>query len=252
MPDDRAAPAGPHGTPLQPGTGLAMGAAAALYPVALVVRDRPCLVVGGGGVAARKVRGLWECGARVTVVAPRIDPAIEALATTGARGSPRAPVALTRRPYRAGEAAGYRLVVTATGRAEVDPLVAADADAAGVWVNSADDAGSCSFLLPSVHRQEPVTVAVSTGGSSPALAAWLRRRIADLVGPEVASMARLLDEERRRLRREGRSTEDVAWDELFDGDFAALVARGDLEGARVVLQSAVGGSPPPPAPGQRA
>ncbi len=217
------------------------------YAVNLVVEGQDCLVVGGGEVAARKVEGLVTCGARVTVVAPRTVPAIDRRARSAPDGLGK--VAVERRPYREGEAGQFRLVVTATGVPEVDRAVARDARAAGVWVNSADDAEACSFLLPSVHRQGPVTVAVSTGGASPALAAWLRRRLAREVGPDVATMADLLEEARGAVRAEGRSTEDVDWRSVLDGAFPELVAAGDLAGARALLRSVTappGGEGPVP------
>lgn len=169
------------------------------YPVVLDVVGRPCLVVGGGPVAARKAAGLVECGAEVTVVAPEIDPAVGALG-----------VAVERREYEPGMAASYRLVVTATGVPEVDAAVADDAERAGVLVNSADDPAHCSFILPSVHRDGPVTIAVSTGGASPALAVWLRHRVARDTGPGMGQLAELLGEDapadagRRPLHRVGR------------------------------------------------
>lgn len=199
-------------------------------------------------MAARKVESLVTCGARVTVVAPQTVPAIDRRAQAPRDGS--GTVTVERRPYRDGEAGQFRLVVTATGIPEVDRAVARDARAAGVWVNSADDAEACSFLLPSVHRQGPVTVAVSTGGASPALAAWLRRRLAREVGPDVAAMADLLEEARRAVRAEGRSTEGVDWRAILDGEFPELVAAGDLAGARALLRSATaapGGEGPAPA-----
>src|SRR5580765_7444746 len=114
----------------------------------LDVAGEPVLVVGAGPVAARKVRDLVACGALVTVVAAKVgDECREAGATT-----------LEQRPYRAGEAAGYRLVVTATGMPAVDGRVAADARAAGVWVNAADDPTNCTFILPAVLRRGPVTL----------------------------------------------------------------------------------------------
>ena len=154
----------------------------AYYPVSLDVEGRACLVVGGGPVAARKASGLLRCGAVVTVIAPDICTAMAELS----------PLTIARRPYAAGDAGGYRLVVTATGIAAVDGAVYADADAAGVWVNSADDSEHCSFILPSVHRDGAVTLAVSTGGQSPALASWLRR-------PRLAARVR------RRFGRSGRT-----------------------------------------------
>lgn len=198
------------------------------YPVSLVVAGQPCLVVGGGPVAARKVDGLLASGARVTVVAPEVVPAIAALDA----------VTLHRRPYERGEAGRYRLVITATGVAGVDAAVAADADAAGVWVNSADDAGHCTFLLPSVHRDGPVTVAVSTGGASPALATWLRRRVAATAGDGLGALADVLDGARRRLQADGRSTESVDWQALLDGPLPGLVRAGRLDEARRLLDEA--------------
>lgn len=205
-----------------------MGGDELFYPVALRLAGRSCLVVGGGPVAARKVAGLVACGARVTVVAPEVGPEVEAAGAT-----------VERRPYRPGEAARYRLVVTATGRPEVDGRVAADADGAGVWVNSADDPERCTFLLPSVHRDPPVAVAVSTGGSSPALAGWLRRRIGEALGPGTGALARLVAEARHQLRAAGRPTDAVDWQELLDGPLPGLVRAGDVEAAREILRRAV-------------
>jgi len=191
---------------------------APLYPVGLVVAARPCLVVGGGRVAARKVADLLACGADVTVVAPEV----------GAELADRRDVAVERRPYRRGEAGSYRLVVTATGDRAVDSAVFEDAEAAGVWVNSADDPERCTFTLPAVVRRDPVVLAVATGGHSPALATWLRRRLAEQLGPEVGVLAGLLGEARARVRATGRSTEDLDWQALLDdGLLDTLVDEGE-------------------------
>ena len=141
------------------------------YPVSLDVSGRSCLVVGGGSVAARKARTLLDCGAAVTVIAPSLS------ATTWRRWSRRCTPSSGGRTARATRAT-FRLVVTATGIPEVDGAVYADAEAAGVWANSADDLAHSSFILPAVHRDGAVTVSVSTGGLSPALASWLRTRLA--------------------------------------------------------------------------
>ncbi|MDA8309970.1 MAG: bifunctional precorrin-2 dehydrogenase/sirohydrochlorin ferrochelatase [Actinomycetota bacterium] len=202
------------------------------YPVSLVVAGQPCLVVGGGPVATRKVEGLSRGGARVTVVAPRVEPDVERIAAE--RG-----VAVERRPYRRGEAASYRLVITATGVPEVDAAVAADAGAAGVWVNSADDPAHCTFLLPAVHRDGPVTVAVSTGGASPALAVWLRRQIAEALGEGLGEMAELLANARRAVQASGRPTESVDWRAVLAGPFTELVQAGRLDDARRLLGQAI-------------
>jgi siroheme synthase-like protein len=181
-------------------------------------------------VAARKAAGLLRCGAVVTVVAPEVCAAMADLS----------PLDIADRPYAPGDATGYRLVVTATGIPDVDAAVYADAEAAGVWVNSADDVAHCSFILPSVHRDGPVSLAVSTGGASPALARWLRARLAESAGPGVGELADLLGQARRRLHDAGRSTERVDWDALLDGPLPALVRSGDNEAARSLVEEATG------------
>jgi siroheme synthase-like protein len=181
-------------------------------------------------VAARKVRGLLDCGGVVTVVAPELCDAMAELA----------PLTIERRPYLNGEAASYRLVVTATGIAAVDGAVYADAERAGVWVNCADDPEHCSFILPSVHRDGPVTVAVSTGGSSPALARWLRGRLASQSGEGVGELAELLGRARQALHRAGRRTDEVDWAALLDDSLPALLQAGRVEEARSLVEAAAG------------
>lgn len=203
-----------------------------LYPVNLIVAGRRCLVVGGGRVAARKAEGLRACGAVVHVVAPQVGPEVRALAG----------VTWEERPYRAGELVGYRLAVTATGVPEVDAGVFADGEAAGVWVNSADDPGNCSFTLPAIVRRGPVVLTVSTGGHSPALAVWLKERLAAEVGPEYEVLAGLLSEERDAVRAAGRSTEDVDWRKALESDMLDLIRSGHVQQAKERLQACLSSS----------
>ena len=217
-----------------------MGIDADLYPVGLIIAGQRCLVVGGGRVAARKISSLLGCGAAVTIVAPEAHVAMGLLAGEGVFDRLRGPhPELHLRPYRPGEAAGYRLVVTATGDRDVDALVYRDAEKSGVWVNSADDPEHCSFVLPAVTRDGPVTVAVSTGGSSPALASWLRRRIAETIGPGLGPLATLLDDARGQIHARGASTETVDWESLLDGALPELVRQGKWDEARRLLDAAV-------------
>jgi precorrin-2 dehydrogenase len=176
------------------------------YPVFLRLDAVPVLVVGGGPVAARKVAGLASAGATVRVVAPDITTDLE-----------RAQVGeIHQRPYEPGDLDGVRLVVTATGRPDVDAAVAADATAAGIWVNAADQPDDCTFILPAVARNGPLTVAVSTDGESPALARRLRDRAAELLTDEAATLAGELGTRRAAVRAVGGSTEDVDWSAFID------------------------------------
>jgi siroheme synthase-like protein len=211
-----------------------------VYPVNLIVDGRRCLVVGGGPVAAHKVRGLVDAGARVTVVGPDLSPEIIELARDAPAGD--AAVVAEARPYRPGEAAGYRLVVAATGDPATNQQVYDDAEAAGVWINSADDPERCTVTLPARLRQGRLTVTVSTAGHSPAVAAWLRDRLAGELGPEYDQLIGLLAEERTHLRNEGRSTEDVDWRSALDSGILELVRAGRLEAARERLRSCLSSS----------
>jgi siroheme synthase-like protein len=202
-----------------------------LYPVVLDVTGRPCLVVGGGSVAARKARALSECGAAVSVIARTVGPDMEALVPALAH--------VVRRPYRPGDAHGFRLVVTATGDPEVDGEVFEDADSAGIWVNSADDRAHSSFILPAVSRDGAVTIAVSTGGLSPALASWLRTHLAELGGDGLGVLAQLLAEARAELRRQGRSSDSVDWAALLEGPLRELVRAGEVDNARAIVVAAL-------------
>jgi len=206
-----------------------MGSEIPVFPASLVVEGRPCLVVGGGRIATRKVEGLVSAGADVTVIAPEIAPQITSL-----------PVRTERRAYRHGDVSPYRLVFAATGRPEIDRLVFEDGERSGVFVNAADDRASCSFLVPAVLRRGPVAVAVSTGGTSPALAAWLRRRIAELVGPEIETIAYLLERARAGVRLAGLSTESRDWAALIDGVRPTEHASAGPRGAPAALPATAG------------
>jgi siroheme synthase-like protein len=197
------------------------------YPVLLNLAGRSCLVVGGGRVALGKVRGLLAADARVTVVAPDVLDELAAL-----QG-----VSVVRRPYESGDLEGHRLVVTATDDAAVNHRVFLDGEAAGVWVNSADDPENCAFTLPAVVRQGPITVTVSTGGHSPALASWLRSRLAAELGPEYAVLLQLLAERREALRSKGTPTEGLNWQVALDSGMLDLVREGRVAEARELLQA---------------
>ena len=155
------------------------------YMACLDLEGRRALVVGGGTVAREKVEGLLACGARVTVVAPEIEAELD-----------RPGVELLRRASRSADLEGRLLVVAATSTSSVNRQVFRDAEARGLLCNVVDVPGLCSFILPAVHRQGPIAVAVSTGGASPALAQRLRDDIAGVVGSRHAELA----DELRALR----------------------------------------------------
>ena len=157
------------------------------YMACLDVEGRRCLVVGGGAVGLEKAAGLVACGARVTVVSPELHAGFAEL-----------DVEWRERDYETGDLEGMFLVIAATDETAVNRAVHRDAEERQMLCNVADVPELCNFILPAVHREGPIAVAVSTGGASPALAKRLRSQIAELVGPEHAVLA----EELRALRPE--------------------------------------------------
>ncbi len=199
----------------------APGVAPTVLPVALLLEGRPCLVVGGGQVAARKVSSLIECGAMVTLIAPELGDEVRAL--LGSAGA----ATVHRREFRRGDCDGFRFVFAATGVDAVDGLVVAEARSAGALVNAADQPARCDFYLPAVARSGPVVLAVSTSGTSPVLAGWLRSRLAPMLGPEVGRLAWVLSACRDALRAHGGSTLTAPWSSLLDEDLLDAVSDED-------------------------
>ena len=198
------------------------------YPVVLLLEGRKVLVVGGGAVAHDKVAGLVAAGAVVHVVALDVSAAVRAQRVTW-----------EERPYRPGEVAGYRFVVACTDDPSVNEQVFLDGEAAGVFVNAADDPAHCSATLPARLEHGPVLVTVSTGGHSPALAGWLRDRIGEQVGPEVEVLAELLSEARTELSRRGERRPAAVWRAALDSGMLEHLRNGRPAEARQQLHAAL-------------
>ena len=140
------------------------------YPIFLDLKDRPVLVVGAGKVALRKVKGLLDAGARITVVAPEWEPEFETL-----------PVRIVSRRFRASDLAGCMLVFAATNDRLTNHRIGIAAKGKGVFANIADSAEECGFIVPARVQRGSVHVAVSTGGESPRLAVELRKKIEEIL-----------------------------------------------------------------------
>jgi len=199
------------------------------YPIFLDLADRPCLVVGGGPVAERKVESLLAVGARVTVVSPTVTARLAAWADAG-RTTHRA------RAYREDDLAGARIAFAATDDAAVTEAVAADARARGVWVNAADEPARCDFILPSVIRRGRLAVAVSTGGASPAAARAIREELDGYLTERHAVLVDLAADARADLRARAVSASPRRWQRaLGDRRVRRLIADGRYRRARRML-----------------
>jgi siroheme synthase-like protein len=179
------------------------------FPVNLVLRGRACLVVGAGRIALRKTEQLLVAGADVTVVAPQVVDDFDDL-----------PVRVVRREFAHEDLDGQRLVITATGRRDVDQAIYDECERRGIWINSADDPQRCSFTLPATIRRGDLLVTFSTAGSSPALSSWLRRRFEGLIGQNFEAVVADLAAERERVHARGESTEDLDWQPFIEATLA--------------------------------
>jgi siroheme synthase-like protein len=203
------------------------------YPAFLDLRGRPCLVVGGGAVAYAKIVGLLRAGATVTVVAPTVGEAIEALA---ARGEVR----IFPRPYASEDMRGFGLVIAATNQPEVNRRIASDAQSANALVNVVDAPELSRFIAPAVLERGDLQVAVSTCGVSPAFAVFVRDCVADVIGPEFATALAILGRVRERLR--SRSMEDRRRIQraIAEGGLAERIRQRDRAGIEGLLCAALG------------
>ncbi len=207
-----------------------------LYPVALRLSDKPVLVVGGGPVAARKVRRLRASGARITLIAPE---AVDELAQAAAAG------ALTwhRRAFETDDVLQQRLVFAATGVAAADEAVAVAARAAGCWLNAADSAVDGDFDLPALLRRGELCVTVSTGGAAPGFAATLAEELGEQLDESVGDYVGLLRTLRGELRQQY-PEDPILRQRAFAAALACTEARrlagdGRLEQARRAVDAAV-------------
>jgi len=199
------------------------------------VAGRRCVVVGAGRIAARKIEALLDAGAEVHVVAPELGDAVRAWADAGL-------VTVAARAFAPDDLDDAWLATAATPDESVNRAVFDAAEARRVWVNAADDPVHCSFTLMSVVRRGDLVLTIGTGGRSPALAAHLKRRLGDEVGPEYGTLLDLLSEAREAMRGEGRSSEDADWQRALDSGMLDLIRTGRVTEAKELLETCLSSS----------
>ncbi|MFP5298325.1 MAG: bifunctional precorrin-2 dehydrogenase/sirohydrochlorin ferrochelatase [Actinomycetota bacterium] len=206
-----------------------------LYVACIDLHDRDCLVVGAGNVGLEKTQGLLKAGAFVTVVAPEVDSRLRDLAIGGR-------VQLIERAFFPDDVAGRVLVIAATSDNAVNRRVYGAARERGVLVNVADVPDLCDFILPAIHRNGPLAVAVSTNGASPALAQRMREEAASYFDDAYAELAEILE----GLRPWAKATLPTygARKAFFDGivhgqpDPIELLRAGNRAGVRDLIERA--------------
>jgi len=206
-----------------------------LCPLSLNILGQLCVVVGGGKVAERKALSLLEAGARLRLISPQLTARLHELAAAGQ-------IDWQIRRFQSGDLADALLVFAATDNAAVNETVAQEAKAAGKLVNVADAPELCSFQVPAVVRQGDLSIAVSTNGKSPALAAWIKKRLEEDYGPEYAVLLELLGCVRTHAlagTADGQTRKNL-FENLLHEDILLWIKTGQQERLRSHLRAVLG------------
>lgn len=200
------------------------------YPVFMDLESKPVLVVGGGTIAHRKVETLLACGATVTLVAPELIPELRSMVDEGH-------CRWEQRRFKSGDVGDAVLVFSCTEHEAVNAQVAAEAREAARAVNVVDDPEKCSFIVPSILRRGELSIAVSTGGSSPLVAKKIRQELEEIYGEEMAAYLNLLRSWRQEAKTRLSPPERAAfWARVTDGEVRQLIAENRIDEAKEVVE----------------
>ena len=203
-------------------------------PLFLDVKNKPCLVVGGGRVASRKISMLVRAHARITVIAPEITSEIEEQIN-------EAKVTWLHKTVSLEDLKGFQLVLVATDDQDVNSEIATHCKERNILVNTADDVQNCNFILPSMVDRSPVQIAISTGGASPVLARMLRAKLENCIPAAYGQLAKLIESYRFKLKEKlpGTDQKRKFWEEILQGPVAELVFSRQFSRAENLLQDAI-------------
>lgn len=203
-------------------------------PLFADIKDRDCLIVGGGRVAERRVLLLGRAGAKLTVVAPEPSRELERLADEGA-------IRLARRAFDTEPLDGYWLIVAATDDSELNAAVAAAAHRARRLCNVVDDAELSTFIMPAIVDHDPVTIAISSAGKSPVLARWVKGVIETVLPVRLGDLATLAGRWRERAKQALPDLERRRkfWQAMLEGEVARHMLAGRGERSELLLEEAL-------------
>jgi precorrin-2 dehydrogenase/sirohydrochlorin ferrochelatase len=205
------------------------------YPINLDIRNRDCLVVGGGGVGTRKVATLLHCGAKVTAVSPDMSAKLRSLV-----GSPG--LTLKQRSYRSTDLEGMFLVIGATDDETLNRRISRDAEQRGTLCNIADRPEICNFILPAIVHREDLVITVSTSGKSPALAKKLRKSLETRFGEEYGTLLKLMGGIRKKLLNQSHEPEahKPIFERLINSNLITLIKEGRTAEVNALLFDILG------------
>jgi precorrin-2 dehydrogenase/sirohydrochlorin ferrochelatase len=205
------------------------------YPAYLDLRERPCLVIGGGAVAERKAIALLEAGASVTIISPALTPKLHELSESGK-------ITHLQKQYEEKDLSGEFLVIAATDSAEVNTLVASACRKKHVLVNVAVPPEESTFIVPSVVERGDLLIAISTSGASPALARKIRQDIEQRYGTEYEIFLEKLSAIRKRALEEipDEGKRRQVFQAIVDSDVIDLIRQGKAHAAELRMAEIAG------------
>ena len=205
------------------------------YPINLNIKDKRCLVIGGGQVAERKVENLLGAGAKVVVVSSRLTPKLGKL-------SCKSRIENIARNYRKGDLKGAVLAFGATNDPRVNRRILQEAREEGVLLNSVDDPKNCDFTVPSMVSRGDLLISISTGGKSPALSQKIRKELEESFGKEYETLLNLLSAVRERLMEMGSNSEQnkAKFKKLINSNLLGLIKDRKIEQIDELLQDILG------------
>jgi precorrin-2 dehydrogenase/sirohydrochlorin ferrochelatase len=205
------------------------------YPVCLDLQGRSCVVVGGGKVAERKVKGLLACNAQVKVISPDLTEFLSQLHTEGQ-------LEWLNRPYKKGDLSQTFLVIAATDDEQAQQMVQDEATQLNKLLNVADVPQRCNFILPATVRRGDLTIAVATGGKSPALAKKLRQELEKRIGPEYTVLVNILGALRPQVLASGLSQpeNELLFHKLLHDDMLKWIEERDWSRMENHIRSVLG------------
>ena len=184
--------------------------------------------MGGGHVAERRVKSLLECGAMVKIISPELSQSLELMAG-------KKSIEVVKRDFHSGDLEGAFLAIAASDQAEVNSMVVEEAKQRGILVDSSTEPTTGNFILPSVVRSGSLAIAISTSGSSPALARMIREELEQSLGPEHATLIKLVSEVRTEFRKRGKQIPFEMWRNCIDPELLGLIKKGKIATAREKL-----------------
>lgn len=207
------------------------------FPLFISLEGQKCLVVGGGSVALRKVQALKDFNANIVVVSPRVVPELDELCISKA-------IQVKRKPFSPGDLDGVRLLIVSTNDKDVNKSIADQAARRGIICNVVDQPELCSAIFPSIYSKGRLQIAISTGGSSPAMARFIRQNLFQIFGEEYELALEILWTLRKLIVKNQLLTNKCknksVFNRIVSREFVELCKAKDLKSIKELISETVG------------